>query len=55
MSRWVPGHVGRYERLRRREISSEKPAGIASSKQELSTGVDLDINQHVAGLCWVGA
>lgn len=28
-----------------REISSEKPAGIASSEQELSPAVNLDINQ----------
>ncbi|KAL2721498.1 hypothetical protein V1477_020318, partial [Vespula maculifrons] len=29
-----------------REISSEKPAGIASSEQELSPAVNLDINQR---------
>lgn len=50
MGRWIPDHVGRYEKSRKREISSEKPAGIASSKQELSAVVDLDINQRVAGL-----
>lgn len=36
-----------------REISSEKPAGIASSKQELSLGVDLDINQGRASFAFL--